>query len=92
MKQLSFDELKEKEVINMEDCKRLGYISDACIDIECGRILSFTVRDCSCLFPGKGTEIRVPWENITKIGDDFIFVNICYTPTPPPPPKKKFFG
>ncbi|MGN1121709.1 MAG: PRC-barrel domain-containing protein [Eubacteriales bacterium] len=92
MKQLSFDELREKEVINTEDCKRLGYITNMLLDIECGRVLSFTVRDCSCLLPGKGNEICVPWENISKIGDDIIFVNVCHAAPPPPPPKKKFFG
>lgn len=93
MKQISFDKLRQKEVINTEDCKRLGYIEDMCIDIECGRVISFTVRDCSGFFPGKGSEICIPWENITKIGDDIIFVNVCYAAPPPSPPgKRKFFG
>ncbi len=91
MIQVTFNDLKQKEVINMCDCKRLGYITDACIDLECGKILSFTVRECSGIIPGKGEEYTVQWEDIKKIGDDIIFVELCYVPAPPPPPKKKFF-
>ena len=95
MKSVSFDELREKEVINVNDCRRLGYISDITIDIECGRIISFTVKNCTGFIPGKGDEFKVLWENVTKIGDDIIFVDICIT-TPPSLPckteRKKFFS
>lgn len=80
MKEVSFEELTEKEVINLKDCKKLGYISDMKIDIECGRILSFTVKNCcGCSFlpSSKCEEICVPWENVSKIGDDIIFVDIA---------------
>ena len=86
----TYCDLREKEVINMNDCKRLGYISDFCIDVECGKVVSFTVRDCTGIIPGKGNQIQIMWEDIKKIGDDIIFVDICYTPLPPPP-KKRFF-
>ena len=92
MKQATFEELSAKEVINTADCRRLGYISDMCNDLECGRILSFTVKECTGFFAPKGNEICIPWENITKIGDDIIFVNVCHAAPPPPPPKKRFFG
>ena len=92
MKQATFDELSGKEVINTSDCRRLGYISDLCIDLECGRVLSFAVRPCGGFFGlSQKEQIIIPWENITKIGDDLIFVNICHA-APPPPPKKRFFG
>lgn len=92
MKQATFEELTCKEVINTADCRRLGYISDMCIDLECGRILSFTAKTCTGFFGTKAEEICIPWENITKIGDDIIFVNVCHAAPPPPPPKKRFFG
>ena len=95
MKTVSFDELKEKEVININDCRRLGYISDVTIDIECGKIVSFTIKNCTGIFSGKGDEIKILWENVTKIGDDIIFVDICITIPPSVPcknEKKRFFS
>ncbi len=93
---LTFDELKEKQVININDCKILGYITDANLDVSCGRILSVTVRDCKGILPFGGNEITIPYENITKIGDDIIFVNVVNCSLPPPPqaepPKKRFFS
>lgn len=94
MRKISFDELRKKEVINTRDCRRLGYISDLCIDLECGKVVSFTVKDSQGFIPCKCEEVCVEWENVTKIGDDIIFVDICYTcpEKPPKPEKKKLFG
>lgn len=92
MKQLTFKELCEKEVINTCDCRRLGYVFDLSADMECGRILSLSVRGCGSFLPTKGEELCIPWECIEKIGDDLIFVNINHTPPPPPAPKKRLFG
>lgn len=90
MKQQTFKELCTKEVISVCDCRRLGYVSDVCIDLECGRILSLTVRPCIGFLWSKSEDICVPWECIEKIGDDLIFVNVPHAP--PPPPGKKLFG
>ncbi len=92
MEAVSLCQLKEKEVINMSDCCRLGYITDICIDITCGKVISFTVKDCSGFLPGKGTETVVPWEKVSKIGCDIIFVDVCLPTSPPVPPKKKLFS
>ena len=92
MEVMTFDELREKEVINMNDCSRLGFISNVSIDVSCGRVVSFSVKDCPSVW-GKGKEICIPWEKITKIGSDIIFVNICVPEhIAPPPQKKKLFG
>ena len=92
---VGFDDLSEKEVININDCRKLGYISDVCIDIECGRIISFTVKNCFGFIFGKNDEITIVWENIKKIGDDIILVDICVQQNVQhqlPPPKKRFFS
>lgn len=91
---VGFDDLSEKEIINVNDCKKLGYISDVCIDIECGRVISFTVKNCFGFFPGKSDEIKILWENIKKVGDDIILVDICVplnTNNQLPVSKKRFF-
>ena len=92
MEIMTFDELKEKEVINMKDCARLGFIANAAIDVLCGKIVSFTVKDCSCIWGCKGKEIIVPWECVTKIGTDIIFVDVCLPDCSPEPKKKRFIG
>ena len=88
MQCMSFDELKEKEVININDCTRLGYVTNVNIDISCGRVISFTVKDCSGFLSFKGEEYCVPWEKITKIGSDIIFADICTIEHQAPSKKK----
>ena len=36
-------DFKHKEVININDGKRLGYVQDVCADLETGRITSIIV-------------------------------------------------
>ena len=40
MRICTFTELKNKEVINVCDGRRLGYVCDLETDVECGRIIS----------------------------------------------------
>ena len=42
---MRFLELKEKEVINCKDCRRLGYVADVEFDCETGKILAIIIRD-----------------------------------------------
>ena len=81
MKCIAFSALAEKEVINMPDCRRLGTIIDADIDIETGRILSFAAGEAKICGRKKNT-VTVPFEAVRKIGDDIIFVDICLPPQP----------
>lgn len=84
MTKITFDKLCEKEVINSCDCSRLGTISDMVIDIECGKILSFSVcPESTSFYSHKSSErIIIHWERICKIGEDIILVDI------PPVPKQ----
>jgi YlmC/YmxH family sporulation protein len=69
-------ELREREVVNLLDGKRLGLASDLEIDIETGRILAIVVPGPGkflWLF-GKNDAYVVPWERIKKIGVDVILV------------------
>ena len=91
MTDTTFEDLQEKEVINVNDCTRLGYIVDVTIDMSCGKIISFAVEDMSGLFPKKGSRIIVPFECIRKIGEDIIFVDVCRAIPPPPQPKMRLF-
>ena len=37
-------DLKQKEVINIKDCKRLGFVGDVDFDICTGRMIAIIVR------------------------------------------------
>ncbi len=98
MKNCTFSELCKKQVINVCDCRQLGYITDIAFELDTGRITCIKVCEQGSLFCfGKGGDkcISIPWECIKKIGDDIILTDIV-CPSPPPPPKKpakprKFF-
>ena len=71
----SVNVLKNKEVINLCDGSRLGYVSDIEIDLDCGSVISLLVPGDARLFSfGKCELIRVLWCDIERIGDDVILV------------------
>lgn len=71
-------ELRQKEVINISDGKRLGFISDVEIDLEGGRIEAIVIPAGYRLFGliGKENEFIIPWEKIKKIGEDIVLVDL----------------
>jgi YlmC/YmxH family sporulation protein len=67
------------EVINICDARRLGCVLDVDIDYCTGAVNAIVVPGCgrnffSCFKPG--TDIVIPWENIKKIGEEIILVEI----------------
>lgn len=73
----SINDLKAKEVINVSDGARLGFVSDVEIDLESGRVISLLVPGAYRLmgFLGRDEDIVIRWENIKKIGDDIIIID-----------------
>ena len=65
-----------KEVIDLESGARLGYVYDAQVDLETGRVQSLFVPGKAKLFGllGREEDTIIPWESIEKIGDDIILV------------------
>lgn len=78
----TFCELREREVINITDGKRLGRVID--IGIHCnGSIIGLVVPGERRFFKNiSGNEnIFIPWKDILRIGDDVILVQlICRVP------------
>jgi YlmC/YmxH family sporulation protein len=71
-------DFKKKEVINIKDGKRLGYVQDVTADLKTGTITSIIVPGNTKglgLFLG-GDEISIPWEAIKCISDEIILVEI----------------
>lgn len=75
---LRFCGLKEREVINICNCKRLGFVVDLLINTCSGHVEALIVpgpgRICGVL--GYDAEYIIPFECICKIGDDIILVEI----------------
>lgn len=71
-------DFKHKEVVNINNGKRLGFVQDVCADLETGMITSIIVPGNNKLLSlfSQGNDIVIPWQNIKCIGDDLILVEI----------------
>lgn len=71
-------DFKHKEVVNVNNGKRLGFVQDVCEDLETGMITSIIVPGNNKLLNifSQGNDIVIPWQNIKCIGDDLILVDI----------------
>ena len=76
---ISYSELRCKEVINIMDGRRLGYVSDLELEADNGRLLSISVPSPGRFFGlfGTGCVYVIPWPCIRKIGDDLILIDVC---------------
>ena len=72
-----FADFRCKEVINICDGKRLGYINDVEIDVCSGWVLAIVVLfDCRVFGFGKCEELVIPWDKIGCFGKDAVLVNV----------------
>ena len=71
-------DFRHKEVVNINNGKRLGFVQDVCANLETGRITSIIVTGGKKLMSmfAKEDDIVIEWEKIKCIGDDIILVDI----------------
>lgn len=71
-------DLRQREVINIIDGKRLGFVTDLDIDLDNGRIKAIIVPGQSHIFSffSRSGDHIIPWEQIKKIGSDVILVEL----------------
>ena len=71
-------DFKHKEVINIKDGKRLGFVQDVCADLTTGNITSIIVPGNNKIFSvfAGANDIVIPWQQVKCIGDDVILVEI----------------
>lgn len=71
-------DFKHKEVININNGKRLGYVQDVCADLESGTITSIIVPGSNKFLSmfSSSNDIVIPWQQIHCIGEDIILVDI----------------
>ena len=74
---IRISDIMDKEVKNVKNGKRMGYITDIDMDINEGKIISFSiVGDGGINLFSRGSENQVVfWNDILKIGYDTIIVN-----------------
>ncbi len=71
-------DFKHKEVININDGRRLGFVQDVTADLNSGTITSIIVPGSNKIlniFAGNN-DIVIPWNKIKCIGEDIILVEI----------------
>ena len=71
-------DLKQKEVINIKDCKRLGFVGDVDFDMKTGCMTALIVAGpgCICGFLGREKEYIIPFCDICQVGNDIILVDV----------------
>ena len=70
-------DLRNKEVINICDGRRLGCVIDVEFTVCEGKIIALIAQgDGKISLFGKCEGITIPWCKIDKIGEDIILVNV----------------
>ena len=75
---MRISDLKQKEVININDCKRLGFVGDVDFDMETGCMIAIILPGpgCICGFLGREKEYVIPFCDICQVGSDIILVDV----------------
>ena len=70
-------DFREREVINIANGSRLGYVSDAMVDFRDGRITALIVPGTARFFGlfGREDDYILPWSSIARVGPDIILVD-----------------
>ena len=71
-------ELRCKEVINICDGSRIGFINDAEIDMITGKVVALIVPG-PCRFIGlfgRDSDYVIPWQCVKRFGEDIVLVDV----------------
>ncbi len=86
-----FTELRCREVINICDGCRLGYVGDLELRIPEGELPAIIVPGPLTFFGlfGRGEEYYIPWRAIRRIGDDVILIEHSFPHREGEPPFRR---
>ena len=75
---VKLSEMREKEVINIRDGAKIGFIYDFEIDLQNGRVMAIIVPGPGKILGmfGKNNNLVVQWKDIVRIGTDAILIDI----------------
>ncbi len=78
-------ELRCKEIINVNDGARYGFVGDAEVDLETGQVRALVVPGRLRLFGllGRERERVFPWSAVRRFGEDIILVESDAPDLPP---------
>lgn len=71
-------DMRQKEVINIKDGCRFGFVADVEIDPKEGTIVKIIIPGPGKILGmfGREEEYRIPWCKIKQIGEDIILVDV----------------
>lgn len=74
---ITFCELRNKEVVNLNDGRKLGRIIDLSLTTS-GQVLGLILPSDKGMFKSvvNQNSIFIPWRSIVRLGDDIILVNV----------------
>lgn len=74
---LKLSDIRQKEIININNGERMGYIYDFELNLEKGYIEAIVLSGSTKVLGlfGKSTDIIIPWSSIAKIGTDTILLD-----------------
>ncbi len=89
-----FSDFRYKEVINVRTGSRLGYVCDAEFTSPEGRITALIVPGRPRILGmfGRDEDYVLPWESISRIGDDIILVESEHAVRREKRPKRQGFA
>ena len=70
---ISYNELRNKEIVNLCDGSKMGHIIDMLFNSDSGKIVGVVVPGEKRFFKKSG-ELFIPLEKIRRIGDDVILI------------------
>ncbi|GAE24164.1 hypothetical protein JCM9140_74 [Halalkalibacter wakoensis JCM 9140] len=76
---MKISELQVKDIVNMDNGKRLGHLTDLEINLSTGAIEALIINSSGKmmgLFGKESEEVVIPWKNIIRIGSDVILVEV----------------
>ena len=70
-------DLRDKEIIDIQDGGRYGYVGDVEVDLESGLVLALVVPGRLRFFGllGREPDRIFPWESVKRFGADIILVD-----------------
>ena len=86
-------DLQCKEVVNITDGCRLGYVSDVEIDILTGKVVAIVVPGKCRFFGlfGRADDYVIPWQCIRRFGEVILLVEVITDRVCKPRPKRGWF-
>lgn len=75
---IRLSQLGRREIICMQDGKKIGFVDDIRLDAESGKVEALVVSGGGIPFLWHSEDFIIPWENLRMIGQDAILVEGTY--------------